>query len=228
MFKLLTVLVYCFLFISSSAQVSSLNGLNDYMSIEQKFSTGSKNFGDAIYVTDGWVKGRIVFINGAKLNDAMFRYNAFDEILELNYSSAVYELKRDKLSEFEYVEGNTKSIIKYRMISNDKKDLFPAQVLTEGKIVLCSRNKMKIGRSTSGGTGMQALDPVKETLELVRTFYVLKDDGVVVKVLQTKKSILNILNDKSDLVELYMKNQNINIRNEKEFAMVFGYYNSIQ
>jgi hypothetical protein len=95
------------------------------------------------------------------------------------------------------------------------------QVLADGKIKLLKYSKKVIEeRQTYGATATE------KSYRKMQSYYIFKD-GKMVKVRADKKSLLAALPDHSAQLESYIKDNNVNLKDDMAIAQVIVYYNTL-
>ena len=94
-------------------------------------------------------------------------------------------------------------------------------MLADGNAVLLKRTTKKIfdRKNYSSAT-------INREVQEAEDYYVATGDKVV-KVKKTKSSLLAAMPEKADYLELYIKSNSLNLRNDSDMAKLVAYYNTL-
>jgi hypothetical protein len=170
------------------------------------------------YLFDDWLPGSVVTEDGKTYDNLKLRYNIrFSQLIFLNQNDEVLgfrePVKMFTINHMVFANGfppvDTQTIAAFY------------QVLADGKIKLLKYSKKVIEeRQTYGATAME------KSYRKMQSYYIFKD-GKMVKVRADKKSLLAALPDHSAQLESYIKDNNVNLKDDMAIAQVIVYYNTL-
>lgn len=209
--------------VKAYAQITSTNYI-DYLGFEKRFNDSDYNFDGSPYVTDYPCQGYVLF-EGYRLDNTRIRYNAYKNNLELDISGMNYIVKMEKIIEFSWEIPETKRIVLYKKIKIEEDKNLILEILHNGKVMLGVNNKVIKKRGSGSGAG-DALNPSKDILTMIQTYY-LVIEGNVIKVQRNMKSFLNALGEYGGLVKAYIDKNKLNIKNDLDMLKALSYYESV-
>jgi len=170
------------------------------------------------YLFDDWLPGSVVTEDGKTYNNLKLKY-------DIRFSQLIFLNQNDEASGFR--EPVKMFTINHMVFTNG----FPSvdaqtiaafyQVLADGKIKLLKYSKKVIEeRQTYGATAME------KSYRKMQSYYVFKD-GKMTKVRADKKSLLAALPDQAPKLETYIKDNNVNLKDDMGMAQVITYYNTL-
>ena len=201
-------------------------------SVEQgnvvSFLTKNKDYSDtkvkgSPYLQDEYQNGEI-YVNDSLEVTARLRYNAYKSQIEVSDSNDTFFalLKRPYI--FAEIGGREFKMLTYL----DDKDLNRVAYfnpLNKGKIMLLFKPEIKLKRGSSPSTSYDREVP-PQYIDVSR-YYIKIGDEPARKVKLKKKTFTSILKDKKEQLSAFMKENELNLRNEKDVLLVLDFYNSI-
>ncbi|RWY54121.1 hypothetical protein [Mucilaginibacter gilvus] len=182
------------------------------------------------YLYDDWKPGTVKLTNGAVSSDKMqLKYNVVDDVLtfkdnatdkEMAFVQPVYEFSISSLDDF-----NDKLFVKsYRNgftgIDGTTVTSF-FEVLADGKVRLLKRLTKAILENQAYGSATKTLT-FNENVK-----YYLLTNGKAVPVKNDKKSILAALRDKQAELDVYIKTNKVDFKNDAQLGEFIAYYNTL-
>lgn len=214
-----------FLAITLQLHVLAQSGsMNSYLQIGNRFNKQGADLDGSPYLSTEWAAGKIIFKNNYKVDNAALRYDAYNECLEVDIKSVEYMAKFSDLKEFTYEDPATKKSLRFKYLALEEGSSM-LQLIFDGKIIFGIHNKVKRGRGS--GSGADGLNPIKDKLTLTKTYYLIKE-GKAIKVVRTKKSILNALPDQKKVLESYIDENKLDVKEDEDIIKLFTYYDSLQ
>jgi hypothetical protein len=161
--------------------------------------------------------------------NGLFRYNLYAQEFEMIFDGDTFAIKAP-LDVRSISFSNKKFIFGFyvdREFGHDYLGSSYFEVLSEGRCKLLIRHDVKIKNNSGPVTYTWAGDGSDSFVKFKQLFYQ-QEDGVEVMLLKkTRKNLRKIFADKYAEVELYIKNERINVKNENDLIKVFAYYNNL-
>jgi len=215
----------------------------------QDFSSESifDAFGSSIgtFITTGGVEGAVVgtpYISATPLmttvilrtdeqfEDVMGMYNAYSDKLEIFQDDKRLELNELRVSAFEMLmQDGSVAYFRNRLGVNEGHfdNLNYLRVLHEGdKLGVYKRYKVELqeGRARQSAYDNTPTDPM---LILTERVYFKDQNGDFSEVNLRRRSVLRTFGDHSSKVREYVNSENLDYRNERDFAKMVAYYESL-
>jgi hypothetical protein len=172
------------------------------------------------YLSDVWVTGTVKFVDGKNLNDVDLK---FDQVR----GTLIFKGKKNE--EFEFTEPIKEFMIPpYGTFRNgfppvkgsNEKTFY--QVLNDGKtkfLKLVTKSILETKPFYSG--------TITRTIDQNVKYYIFKSDGNLIMVKNDARSILAQLKDKEVQLNTFIKEKNVNIKDDHDLNKLFQYYNSL-
>jgi hypothetical protein len=172
------------------------------------------------YLMDEWVTGSAKFNNGNVFEGLKLKYDQVEDVLMFQDKAGNEQLFVDPVLEF---------VIDKRVFRRGYKPIDGAspmafyEVLSDGKTQLLKRTTKKVNEDVSYSSATK----VKSIVE-TNVYYISKSENQLIKVKKDRKSILNVLGDKSAELEAYFKANRPDLKLDAEMVKLMDYYNSIK
>jgi hypothetical protein len=182
-----------------------------------------------------WHKGQIVTVSG-QVYQGMVKYDLDNNIVQLQ-QNGVETFGASNVVQFEIYDEQYGGIrnffsLPYSLTGDYETPIF-FEILTEGNdIVLMCREFITTDNRGMGMYGPMAMNPLwgppmAGAYKLAFNYYFLKD-GKIQRYAQKKKELLDILGDRSDEVELYMRKNRLSHDKRGDLLRITAYYNQIR
>jgi hypothetical protein len=179
------------------------------------------------YLTEQWTKGTVLLKNGRKYANVQLRYDLVgDEVLFKNEKSQQMMSFTDPVIEFQLNTDseNTASPMIFRSgyVSDDgvgAKAYF--QVLCDLGVKLLKK-QVKVIIETKEYSSATSTKNFSES-----TSYYLYKNNKAVKIRKDKKQIFSVLGNQTDALEKFIKDNNLNLKNESDLIRLVAHYNSL-
>jgi hypothetical protein len=179
------------------------------------------------YLTEQWTKGTVLLKNGRKYANVQLRYDLVgDEVLFKDEKSQQMMSFTDPVIEFQL---NTESenaaspmIFRSGYVSDDgigTKAYF--QVLCDQGVKLLKK-QVKVIIETKEYSSATSTKNFSES-----TSYYLYKNNKAVKIRKDKKQIFSVLGNQTDALEKFIKDNNLNLKNESDLIRLVAHYNSL-
>jgi hypothetical protein len=173
-----------------------------------------------------WHEGKIVLATGDTLK-GMLKYDLQQDLVQhmiKNQQAEVYTARKVL-----YFEIFDESVHHYRRfftlpfatLTGYKTPLF-FELLEEGKMTLLAREFIEYKTYSSPYYAMSYSRPV-----LSHKYFFLKEDGSIQEFSGNKNDLLDMMGNKSDYVEKYIKSNHLHFDDKDDIARIVEYYNSL-
>lgn len=220
-FKWICISCLCLMSVCTRAQI--MQDANGRPLLEKKYIDVEGN----PYLTDNWVSGIVTLASGEIYKDVQLKYDLVkDELLFQNSKGESMSFMKpvNKFTLFG-LPGNESKVLQF---SNGFKAVEGAtaetfyQVLAVGETPLLKRI-FKVVTETKSFNSASAV----KTFDQVQILFLVKN-GVPVKIRKDKKSVLEALGDRDQLMEEYIKANKLNLKSEQGLVELVTYYNSLK
>lgn len=168
-------------------------------------------------------------VNENKRINGLFRYNLYAQEFEMIYDKDTLAIRAPF-----YVQSITFSNKKFiygfyvdRNFGHDYLGSSYFEVLNEGSCKLLIRHYVKIKSNNGPVTYAWAGDESDSFVKYKQLYYQETDDTEVKLLKKSKKNLRKIFTDKYDEIEMYIRNEKINVKDENELIKAFAFYNSL-
>jgi hypothetical protein len=209
--KTICILFVCALWLGSQAQaqqfISDING-------RPVFETKYTDVEGSPYLTANWSVGTVKTPAGKTYEIAKVRFDAYKCELEYEEAQKLYRFSTE-IMEFGCGDGTFRRGFPAIENLNDKQFY---QILYDGKTKLLKRILMRLVTE-------RAYNSATETKRFIReeSFYIFKDNHIK-RFKKDKKSLLEILDDKQNLVEEYLKVQKLKLNRDEDLIKIIEHY----
>lgn len=189
----------------------------------------SKTIGDT-YLDTHWKNSSILLYEDEKLIEGFpIRYDIMTDEVEVKSKKGIKVLKGIKIKSFVWVDSVTK-VPDYFVNAKDFKDESNVpyngffQVLTEGSLPLLKKTEIDIKKADYNiqfNVGSQDDKILKKN-----EFYTLKDKQVI-ELPSSKKKVIALFGDKSEAMEVFIKENDLSITKGDQLKIIFEHYNSL-
>ena len=178
------------------------------------------------FPSDFWHEGKMVLEDGDTLRGNI-KYDLQNDLLQLEANNRLESFTARKVLFFEIFDKTIKRYRQFYSLPYTTSGQYKAPVffelLSEGKITLLCREALEYRNYPSsfyyyGST---------TRLVLVNKFFLLKDNGTIEPFIGKRSDLIDLLGNKGESVEKYMKTNRLNVDDKYEFAQIVSYYNSL-
>jgi hypothetical protein len=219
--------------------INSGRGLNALKSdVFWTSPTDMPNVVGEFYIDSVWQEGKVKFTsivpqlggwNSDSLAGIQMRYNTLNDELEVladKSKNDIRVIKGSQLKNFTTNPGTEpKTYVNAAAFKSEKPLRGFAKVLVQGDLSLIEYFYPKITKPNYNpgfATGE------KNTVVHQGSDYYVVTDGTAQKVTLSKKSIVALMKEKQKDVEAYVKEKDVNFKNEDDVARLFKFYNSLK
>lgn len=173
--------------------------------------------GSPYFLSDSFVKSKIVTLSNKKLDINALRYNLYTQDVEYKDQVATYAVQ-DSLQSFTMPDSAGKTLEFVRKKVNNEDGFY--QVVVSGKVELLKRYTAKSETTTDWYTKKE-IKAMKHHIT-----YFSNKDGKIEKLSVSSKGLLTLFGDKAAVVKTYIKEQSPDLKTEEGLADVFKIYNA--
>jgi hypothetical protein len=182
-----------------------------------------------------WHKGQIVSVNG-QVFQGLVKYDLENNVVQLQDKS-IDTFGASNVSQFEIFDETYGGIrtfftLPYALAGDYETPVF-FEILTEGdEIVLLCREQIVIDNRGMGMYGPMAMNPLwgpqtGGVYKLAFDYYFILD-GKIQKYSLKKKELLDILGDRSEEIDLFMRKNRLSHDKRGDLLRITAYYNQIK
>lgn len=191
------------------------------------FSNPHEGVKGSPFYFDSPQKAEIV-IGGATYNDLEAMYNVYDnQVLYRNKQGNEFMLPADKVDKLVLTDpasNNTLSFVKFNAGKAGSAKLTP--VLFDGSAIRLFIVP-EITHRKADYTGAYNADRRYDEFVKKQDYYLVKNGGEPEKIKLNKKTLLQVVSDKSKQVETFIKEEQVNVSSEEGWVKVLTYYESL-
>lgn len=176
------------------------------------------------YLMDDWATGIVKLENGSTYKDIPLKYDQVSGDLLFKDGSGRTMVFADPVKEFKFTDNeNGERLLRsgFKPVDVNTNQTFYL-VLYEGGTVLLKDLKKNMVQHRP----YNSASTVKSIVETPAYYLVL--NGELVKFKKDKKSIISVLNSAAIQLEKYMKDNDLNLKEDKDLAKLISYYDSIK
>lgn len=175
------------------------------------------------FINEDWLRGSVTTTKGI-YQDLQLKYNVYDNLLIFQQNDEAYEMT-DQIVGFTLkpapADSTTFMIFKNGILGSDIRPANFVQVLAEGKASLYKMPVKQMAEVTEVNAGM------------VKVFannnkYFISINNNLQRVQLKKADILQVLADKADKLEVFIKDKKLSFKKEADLLVLIQYYNLLQ
>lgn len=184
------------------------------------------------YFIDEWLSGQLIYSNGsAATKNSLLKYDTFTKELILKRpqgdSIIIYP---NQISAFSISDPSKNVNYPFTKFENLKTE---SGVVPVCFLMVLYKNKTSLLKYVSKSVmkanyqGGYSADRRYDSYIDNSQYFIQKADKSLVKVKIKKTSILDVLADKKEAIEAFIKNENLSFKNDIDFARVLAYYDGL-
>lgn len=178
------------------------------------------------YIYSEWVKSIVKMEDGTVYKDLKLNYNQLDDrpIFIADNKALQYFAKPVKEFTLYNVTNQNQEVKTFRKGFPKLDDATTSsfyEVLSEGKVNLIKHTSKKIVEERGAGS-INVSKQIKETSK-----YYLGKGEQYTKIKKNKKSVLDILKDKGEMLNTYISTNSLNLSEDADLVKVCNYYNTL-
>lgn len=173
-----------------------------------------------------WHEGKIILVSGDTLKGRV-KYDMMQDLVQYDFPSARTEVFTPRKVLFFEIFDKTVNryrnffTLPYHATTGYRTPLF-FELITEGNMTLLAREALEYRTYNSpyyfGSFSRQVL---------VYKYYLLEEDGNIVEFTGNRSDLLQMMGNKAELVEKYMKENRLKFEEKYDLARIVAYYNSL-
>ena len=171
------------------------------------------------FLNDAFVNGNVVLVNGVKFQNVPLKYSSYNDELffknpkDESLLSFVLPVKSFELLGLMYING-------FPAIDNFTENSF-YELIANSSVKLLLKNFKTILENKSYNSAS-----VEKKFEDNKIYYVFKA-GKMKRFKPSKKDFMETLADKSSEIDVFLKKEKVDFKNNADLAKVFEYYSSL-
>lgn len=176
-----------------------------------------------IFFNEDWVKGKVYFNTEYKVSDVPIKYLVKGGKMLIDHKGEVLAISNPQTMDSIVIDNHT-FIYGKLLYGNKVRDDFMELLGGKEKLQLLKYYTCRFikGRDVSS---YSAPDPDRYVLK--KEYYIRKDNQVAELVKVNKKSIWQLLDDKKENVQAFIKKNKLKIGKENDLIQIFNYYNGL-
>ena len=173
------------------------------------------------YMNEIFKKGKTI-INGKHTSDALMRYDAYRDAIEIKNENDVARTLLRRSNIVADIDGTIYMVREYRESGENKLGYF--NPLNEGYARLLKKPKKIFVQAENPENGYDTFKPAK--YQDISMYYMQKGDEPAIETKLSKRKILSFLDDSSEILKQYIKKNELNMRLESDIIQLINYYNT--
>ncbi|SEL51430.1 hypothetical protein SAMN04488008_10484 [Maribacter orientalis] len=173
------------------------------------------------YMNEIFKKGKTI-INGKHTSDALMRYDAYRDAIEIKNENDVARTLLRRSNIVADIDGTIYMVREYRESGENKLGYF--NPLNEGYARLLKKPKKIFVQAENPENGYDKFKPAK--YQDISMYYMQKGDEPAIETKLSKRKILSFLDDSSEILKQYIKKNELNMRLESDIIQLINYYNT--
>ena len=171
-------------------------------------------------------KGNFYFSNKTCITDKLINYNCYSDEVLFSDEKNIFTANSKDIDYFTINNGKDGAILLFKQVflSSGKKRIF-MQVIYQGESILFKRYRKEFLKADVGqpyGSNRQ-VDEYNDYYE-----YYVSAGGIEPVILKPRKSsVPEIFGDKSELMEDFIKNEKINLKNEQDLVRLIEHFDKL-
>lgn len=179
----------------------------------------------SVYLYEEWNNASFSLFDGRVVKDLPVKYDLRSQRIEIKYEDDLKVLPVDLIKEiyiFNSLTGEVEHLLNCTNFSYDKKGFY--HIVYNGKKTLMKKIELEL---LDGNYNTIMNVGSKDSRYTKRTEYYYAENGKVKKIRKGKKNILNILEDKKDIIANYAKDNKLKYNSDDDLKKIFNYYDSL-
>ena len=173
------------------------------------------------YMNEIFKKGKTI-INGKHTSDALMRYDAYRDAIEIKNENDVARTLLRRSNIVADIDGTIYMVREYRESGENKLGYF--NPLNEGYARLLKKPKKIFVQAENPENGYDTFKPAK--YQDISMYYMQKGDEPAIETKLSKRKILSFLDDSSEILKQYIKKNELNMQSESDIIQLINYYNT--
>ena len=210
---------------STGYEMTEMNIMNPSKNLLRTKSANAYGIQGTPYVFEDFKKGNIFYANKLRVDGKLLNYDCHNNRWEYSAGQSVYLLNSSQIDYFEIYTGEDRPmLLKQVFVEKLKKHLF-LQVLYNDNSILYKRYFKEFKAADYGGAYSQ--DRRYDEYHDRHSYYLKTADNELQMLKPKKKSALEIMEDKSDELEKYIKKENPDLKTDDGLVQLIRFYDSL-
>jgi len=186
------------------------------------FDARPKNLVGSEYITKDYLPAKLVD------NDEIFsiRYNAYQDEMEVRKNGQEYSLPKTFDNTITFINSKKEYAVFEYVAGNSSKNGFFVVLFKGNKVSLILKEKIKLLDEVKPNTGYEKYKPPTLKREKDKLFLAYKNNTTT-KLPSKKKDFFNLFSTNSKVVEAYVKENKLGIKNQEDLIKIFQFYSSL-
>ncbi len=211
---------------STGYEITELDIMNPSPHLLRTKSAGAYGIIGTPYVFEDFKQGNIFYSNKLRVDGKLLNYDCYNDRWEYSAANSVYLLNSSQIDYFEIFPGQDRTMLfKQVFVEKLKKHVF-LQVLHNEKSTLYKRYFKEFKEADYGGAYSQ--DRRYDEYHDRHSYYLKTADNELHMLKPKKKSALEIMEDKSDELEKYIKNKKPDLKTDDGLIQLIRFYDSLK
>lgn len=211
---------------STGYEMTEMNIMNPAPQLLRTKSAIAYGISGTPYVYDDFIKGNIFYANRLRVNGKLLNYDCYNDRWEYSAGNSVYLLNSRQIDYFEIFPGQDMTVLfKQVFIEKLKKQVF-LQILYNDNSTLYKRYFKEFREADYGGAYSQ--DRRYDEYHDRQSYYLKTADNDLQMLKPKKNSVLEIMEDKREELEKYIKKENPDLKTEVGLVQLIRFYDSLE
>ncbi len=168
---------------------------------------------DIKYLTDEWATGSLISNENYIISNVRFKYNVSEDKFEIRA-----DVNPETVSRIHY----NKQVFFYTSFYYETDiDEGYLELLSEGPVKLLLRHDVKRTPGRKGAFGYEA------SQNLTKQYFIKVKDDPAIAITRRKKDILEVLNGNNEILNRFIKENNLNLRKNNDIKLLLDYFGEI-
>jgi hypothetical protein len=205
---------------------ADMNMLNPNRMLLRTKSAGAYGTKGSPYVFNDFKKGNLYYNNQQRVSSILLNYDCHNNQLVYTTGGATYLLNKDQIDFFEaFAGGDTVMLFNQVFVEKLKKRIF-MRVLYNEKSILYKHYYKDFKEADYGGAYSQ--DRRYDEYHDREAYYIKTSEKDLRFIKPRKKSLLEVMTDKSGELEKYFKQEKPDLKTDDGLVQVIRFYDSIE
>lgn len=211
---------------STGYEMTELNIMNPAPQLLRTKSAMAYGTTGSPYVFEDFKRGNIFYANKLRVDGKLLNYDCYNDRWEYSSDNAVYLLNSSQIDYFEIFPGqDSPMLFKQVFLEKLKKHVF-LQVLYNANSILYKRYFKEFREADYGGAYSQ--DRRYDEYHDRQAYYLQTAENELQMLKPKKKSLLDIMKDKGEELEKYMKKENPDLKTDDGLVQLIRFYDSLE
>ena len=177
------------------------------------------------YVFEDFKQGNIFYANKMRIDGKLLNYDCYNDRWEYSAGNSIYLLNSSQIDYFEIFPDQDMTILFKQVFIEKLKKQVSLQVLYNENSILYKRYYKEFREADYGGAYSQ--DRRYDEYHDRHSYYLKTADNELQMLKPKKKSALEIMEDKSDELEKYIKKENTDLKTDDGLVQLIRFYDSL-